>query len=423
MQHTVVAIFDEFSEAEQARDDVIAAGLSADKVQLKQKDQDAADKPPMSSSDSSMTTRRDDDDSFGSGISNFFSSLFGDGDRNDAKLYSEAVRRGSYVLTVEVADDSQLEKITSAIERNSPIDIEDRVSQWQSGGWSGQGAMRNESSTSGTSSTSSMSGGMGAGSGSAALRGDMLQGSSSGSMQRSSSDPQQRSPSDAQQLSSSGAQQLDSSGTQQLSSSDAQQRIPVMEERLQVGKREVQRGGARVYQRVVDQPVHETVQLREEHVNIERRPVDQPATAADLAAMKEGSFEIRENAEEAVVQKNARVVEEVVVGKETTQRTQHIDDTLRKTQVDVQKMSGQNDDDEHFRMHFGSTYSQSGRSYDDYLPAYQYGSSLASDQRYQGQSWDDVETNARSDWERNNPNSGWNDFKAAVRRGWERVTD
>lgn len=116
-------------------------------------------------------------------------------------------------------------------------------------------------------------------------------------------------------------------------------RLQVIEEELHVGKREVERGGIRVVQRVTSRPVQESVTLREEHVTIERHPVNQPATAADISAFKEGSFEVRETSEEAVVAKDARVVEEVVVSKDVEQRTETISDTVRRTDVDVQEIT------------------------------------------------------------------------------------
>jgi uncharacterized protein (TIGR02271 family) len=111
------------------------------------------------------------------------------------------------------------------------------------------------------------------------------------------------------------------------------QAFSVVRESLDVGKREVETGGVRVYSRVTETPVTETVNLREEHATIERRPVDRVATAADL---KGGSIEIRETAEHAVVGKTAHVVEEVVVGREATERTETINETLRGTHVEVE---------------------------------------------------------------------------------------
>jgi uncharacterized protein (TIGR02271 family) len=116
------------------------------------------------------------------------------------------------------------------------------------------------------------------------------------------------------------------------------QAFPVVKEALGVGKREVSTGGVRVYSRLTETPVSESVNLREEHATIERRPVDRPATAADL---KEGFVEVRETAEQAVVAKNARVVEEVVVGKESSNRTETVNETVRGTDVQVERVSGQ----------------------------------------------------------------------------------
>ena len=114
--------------------------------------------------------------------------------------------------------------------------------------------------------------------------------------------------------------------------------IPVVEETLEFGKRAVDRGGVRVYQRVVETPVQETVNLHEEHVVIEREPVNRPVTEADRAFAGDQTIELTETAEEAVVGKTARVVEEVVVGKRESNRTEQIRDTVRHTEVEVEEI-------------------------------------------------------------------------------------
>jgi len=128
--------------------------------------------------------------------------------------------------------------------------------------------------------------------------------------------------------------------TAQYAARQGEEVIPVVEEELAVGKRQVERGGVRVYTHVTQQPVQEQVTLREEHVNVERRPVDRPVTAADAAAFQEKSFEVAERAEEAVIAKQARVVEEVVVGKQATERTETVQDTVRRTDVEVEQIPG-----------------------------------------------------------------------------------
>ncbi len=117
--------------------------------------------------------------------------------------------------------------------------------------------------------------------------------------------------------------------------------IPIVEEELVVGKREVDRGGVRIYSHVVETPVDADVNLREEHINVERRVVNRPATAADFAAGSGSVFELNATGEEAVVGKTSHVVEEVLVGKQSSERTQAIHDTVRKTEVDVENLPGE----------------------------------------------------------------------------------
>ena len=117
--------------------------------------------------------------------------------------------------------------------------------------------------------------------------------------------------------------------------------IPVVEEELVVGKREVDRGGVRIYSHLVERPVAEDVTLREEHINLERRPVNRPATAADFEAGRGGVIELNATGEEAVVGKTSRVVEEIAVGKTSSERTEAIHDTVRKTEVDIEQIPGE----------------------------------------------------------------------------------
>jgi uncharacterized protein (TIGR02271 family) len=116
------------------------------------------------------------------------------------------------------------------------------------------------------------------------------------------------------------------------------QAIPIIEENLQVGKRTEQTGGAAIRSRIIERPVEEHVRLREEHVNVQRRDVNRPATEADFNAFKEGEISITEQAERAVVAKEARVVGEVTVGKEVTERDQVVRDTVRSTDVEVEQL-------------------------------------------------------------------------------------
>lgn len=108
-----------------------------------------------------------------------------------------------------------------------------------------------------------------------------------------------------------------------------------MEENLQVGKRTVEKGGVRVRSRIVERPVEEHVRLREENVHVERQPVDRPVSGDQLANFQEQNIELTERAEVPVVNKEARVVEEVRISKDVTERDETIRDNVRHTEIDV----------------------------------------------------------------------------------------
>jgi uncharacterized protein (TIGR02271 family) len=125
--------------------------------------------------------------------------------------------------------------------------------------------------------------------------------------------------------------------TDRSSDREGEQRIDVVEENLEVGKREVETGGVSVRSRIVERPVEENIRLRNERVWVEREAVDRPASTTDNDAFRERNIELTEKAEIPVVNKEARVVEEIRVGKETEERNETIHDTVKKTEVDVDK--------------------------------------------------------------------------------------
>ncbi|WP_017732478.1 YsnF/AvaK domain-containing protein [Nafulsella turpanensis] len=114
--------------------------------------------------------------------------------------------------------------------------------------------------------------------------------------------------------------------------------IPVIEEELEVGKKEVETGGVRLRSRIVERPVEEKLRLREEHVEVERKPVDRKATEADFKNFEEGTIEATERAEVPVVGKEARVVEEVKLKKEVNERKETVRDRVRHTEVEEEKV-------------------------------------------------------------------------------------
>lgn len=285
----------------------------------------------------------------------------------DAKLYTEGVRRGGTLVTVR-ADDEDANEAIAIFNRHNPIDIDTRASQWSTGSSGTSTASTAAASTAATTRTAAAA--------------------------------------------TTGAVQ----------NVEGRAAIPVVEEELKVGKREVQRGGIRVFQRVEERPVEEQVNLREEHVRVERRPVDRPADAAVLnKAFTEGSIEVTERAEEAVVSKTARVVEEVVVGKEATERTETVRDTVRRTDVEIQEIPGTGQvsrtDWDTYDAGFRKSFSGQGYTYDQARPAFRYGYDLAGSGKGD---WSTVESDARTRWESSNPGT-WDKFKDNVRTAYEKA--
>ncbi|HEX8278844.1 MAG TPA: PRC and DUF2382 domain-containing protein [Segetibacter sp.] len=118
------------------------------------------------------------------------------------------------------------------------------------------------------------------------------------------------------------------------SGNEDQTTIPVIEEELHVGKREVAKGGIRLRSRIVENEVQENINLREEKIHVERTPVNRAANVTDL---KEEQIEVTERAEVPVVSKEARVVEEVSLNKEVTEKEESVKDTVRSTEVDIER--------------------------------------------------------------------------------------
>lgn len=212
----------------------------------------------------------------------------------DRHVYEEGMRRGGTLLTADV-DDDYVDEAVRLLEEADTVDIDDRSSQWRASGWDYGNA------------------------GAAGLAGT---GSALGSDREAGAVRGER-----------------------------EEVIPIVEEELVVGKRDVSRGSVRVRSYVSETPVHEQVRLRNERVDVERRRVDQPLSAADTDAFRERTIDMTATGEEAVVGKNARVVEEVVVSKTAEERVESIDDTVRRTDVEVERDS---DLDRNDRTSFGA---------------------------------------------------------------------
>lgn len=75
-----------------------------------------------------------------------------------------------------------------------------------------------------------------------------------------------------------------------------------------------------------------------------------------------------------------------------------------------------------FRNHFEMSRNRNQYTYDQFRPAYHYGYTLATDERYRGRNWEDLEPEAQRHWENLEPGT-WDRFKQVVREAWEDIKE
>ena len=115
--------------------------------------------------------------------------------------------------------------------------------------------------------------------------------------------------------------------------------VAEVEENVAVGKRKVLSGGVRVTTSVNEQPVEETVTLRDEQVEVERQPANRKLKPEEAeAAFQEKTVEMLGTSEELEVSKEARVVGEIALGKRVDEREEKVRDKVRRTQVEVEEI-------------------------------------------------------------------------------------
>jgi uncharacterized protein (TIGR02271 family) len=318
MTKTVVALYDSASDAETVSRELSAAGftdtevvdnsaLGSDRAGLSGADVSdtslAASAPgvvgtPLSAASDTGTTPGSS-----SATGGILSRLRRAGvPEDDSNMYAEGVRRGGSLVIARLADDN-VDRGLEIMSNYRPIDIDERGSQWRSEGWTRYDESAGPYTGSGlTQAATAM---------------------------RSTNET------------TTARTDLDTSANLTgATRTGGEEVIPIVEEQLSVGKREVERGGVRIRSYVVETPVEESVRLRDETINVERRRVDRPAGDITGDAFRERTIELTETDEEAVVAKTARVTEEVVISKDVTERTERVSDTVRRTEVDVENTTG-----------------------------------------------------------------------------------
>ncbi|MGI4744536.1 MAG: YsnF/AvaK domain-containing protein [Janthinobacterium lividum] len=268
---TIVAVFDTAAHADAAIRDLMTAGIPASSIEHYAQDAESAG---INTANSDVSTHEH---------RGFWGWLTGGDEvtQGHHALYDQSIKSGGTVVTV-IANNADVEGINQILDRHSPIDMDERHSQYSSSGSYGMAA----ASTAATSGTTVPS---------------------------------------ASVTTAGGS-------TEEV--------IALSEETLAVGKREVDRGTTRVRRYVTERPIEEQVRLRNESVSVFRRPVT-GAVAVGADAFTNREITMTETDEEAVVAKSAHVVEEVVVQKGVEERVETIKDTLRREEVEIEGPSAQ----------------------------------------------------------------------------------
>jgi len=351
MQHTLVAVFDNRNDAQQAMDELLASSFTSTNVRLTQGD-------PLGTTDSPAATQQattHDDDSIASSIRNFFSDIFGTNDSVNAQRYSSAVTRGHHVLTVGPVSEPEVERAADIVERFGPIDIDEESSGAE------YGTVENNLGTDQIMRRDSAS----------------LQGSQSQSLSFQNDDRQpfqQGNLNDAVPMGGTYQEPLGDGGNlggQRLSTSTSGMS---MQDGSQQGS--MQRADNLTTSGTAFAPT----EIKRPGVRVFARD---PGDLGNTGIRTSGG--------------------------------------IGSLGADAQR---QQENDTAFRSHWADTYGADSGHYDEYAPAYSYGSSLAADDKYRGRSWDDAESDIRTDWETRHVDttSTWEKMKAAVRHGWDRMT-
>lgn len=309
MTQTITAMYDDQAQAQTALSKLVAAGFPQDVIRL----------TPGSSTTATRSTgsydHTRDEGGFWTALKDAFMP------EEDRYAYSEGLSRGGTLLTATV-DDSRVQAAMDILEENGSVDLDEREATWRKEGWSGYaGSTASEGGSTSTATNANMLGGAQA-AGGIPVTGSATASTASGKA-----------------TSLHSATTTDATAARGTAAGDKEY-IPIVEERLNVGKRMTEHGRVRVRSYAIETPVEEQVSLRQEHVEIDRRPVNRAPTPADEALFAEKTIEAVEHSEEAVVSKEARVVEEVGIRKDATQRTETVSDKVRRTEVEVEDERG-----------------------------------------------------------------------------------
>lgn len=133
MHHTLVAVFDNRGDAQGAMDELLASGFSSHEVRLSLADGTGQTDSLTGAAPADLAQAEPEHLSLGESIRVFFRDIFGTDNGPHVQKYSDAVSRGHHVLTVNAADEPEVERAADIVERHGPVDIDEKAAEWAGG--------------------------------------------------------------------------------------------------------------------------------------------------------------------------------------------------------------------------------------------------------------------------------------------------
>ena len=415
MRHTLVAVFDNRSDAQQALDALLAAGFARTDASLSSADP-TGQSNSVTGEDGALAGEHEE--GFGASIKHFFTGLFGSDTSEHAMKYAGAVTRGHHVLTLSTESEPEIERAADVIERFGPVDIDERHDEWMrdagSTGALSTGAAASSLQQSGSMSAQSGSLGSssGAGSSTSTSAGSYQgtpPGTEPGALQFSAHEdrnffatqnindpvPKGTTYEEPQGASEQSGGSLDGAvGGNTLSGTQSSAQNPAVSPSRQSASSGSQSGS-----------LSQSGSTLQGTASI---PGSDDTSLGGTAVLGNASGSLQRDG-------NLSGSQQRDVGARGNVRVYSRD-------AGAASSTGTGYDD-HTRSHWKDNYASQGGSYDDYAPAYRYGTEARGNDKYRNRNWDDVESDLKTDWESRNPGaSTWDKFKAAVRHGWDKIT-
>jgi uncharacterized protein (TIGR02271 family) len=150
MAQTVIGIFDNASEAQEAVQALVIKGFSRDNIDISSS---ASNTNPggqssqgVGSTDINRSNDYDDNEKEGSSIGRFFKNLFGDDD-DQVNTYSGVANRSGSVVTVHVQSSDEAERAADILDDYGAVDVNERASQYGYNSTTGTSSLRSDNTT------------------------------------------------------------------------------------------------------------------------------------------------------------------------------------------------------------------------------------------------------------------------------------